>query len=406
MRIVMLAEVSAERVIGGAERVLREQAVGLRALGHDVTLIVRAPAEGVAPAAQIEGVTELRYPVERRSALAFLLTTIRGSLRAFDRLCGEAKPDAVVVQQAAAGLGPILRRQESAARWVYCYLSPAHEEYLTRTDRSRNALLCWIHASLRRRIESLVVRRCDRAVVLSEFSASQIARHHRYPPDRIVKVPGATDAAKFRLPTDKAAVRRELKLDPGQTVLFTVRNLVPRMGLENLIEALAQRRESLNKTIALIAGTGPLRESLRNRIAELRLGHMVRLIGFVSEADLVRYYQAADLMVLPTASLEGFGLVSVEALACGTPVLGTPVGAIPEVLAELDARLLAKGNDASSLADAIQAAVTRIQSSEDEWVELGRRSRELVERTYNWQTHCARLEKILKGQPIPDVKAG
>ena len=73
------------------------------------------------------------------------------------------------------------------------------------------------------------------------------------------------------------------------------------------------------------------------RSAQLGLDKHVTFLGFVPDADLPRYYQAADVFVLPTRELEGFGLVTAEALACGTPVLGTPVGATPELLEPLDA---------------------------------------------------------------------
>jgi glycosyltransferase involved in cell wall biosynthesis len=94
---------------------------------------------------------------------------------------------------------------------------------------------------------------------------------------------------------------------------------------------------------------------LERLVRDLDLKHAVTLAGFLPEEQLADYYRAADLFVLPTASLEGFGLVTVDALACGTPVLGTPVGATAEILEPLDARLLTAGTESQDLADGILA---------------------------------------------------
>jgi glycosyltransferase involved in cell wall biosynthesis len=74
------------------------------------------------------------------------------------------------------------------------------------------------------------------------------------------------------------------------------------------------------------------------------------MLGFVPEADLPALYAAADFSVVPTVALEGFGLVTVESLASGTPVLGTPVGATPEILEPLDHRFVFAAATAEAMA--------------------------------------------------------
>ena len=78
----------------------------------------------------------------------------------------------------------------------------------------------------------------------------------------------------------------------------------------------------------------------------------------MEESELRDWYRAADLVVLPTVAYEGFGMVTAEALATGTPVVGTPVGATPELLEPLDPRLVAAGSDPDALAAAIRNAFT------------------------------------------------
>jgi glycosyltransferase involved in cell wall biosynthesis len=102
--------------------------------------------------------------------------------------------------------------------------------------------------------------------------------------------------------------------------------------------------------LLLIGGSGYLREHLQTSILEQGLERNVRLLGFIPEDLLPAYYQAADLFVLPTLQYEGFGLATIESLACGTPVLGTPVGATPEVLEPVGDELLFRDASAEAIA--------------------------------------------------------
>jgi hypothetical protein len=120
----------------------------------------------------------------------------------------------------------------------------------------------------------------------------------------------------------------------------------------------------------------------------------VQLLGFVPEGQLAKYYQASDLVVMPTLQLEGFGLVTVEALACGTPVMGTPVGAIPEVLRTVDPLLVTEGTDGVSLANTLRLVLKRFRDQPGERERFAKKGREVVERRYNWKAHTADLDRL------------
>jgi glycosyltransferase involved in cell wall biosynthesis len=117
----------------------------------------------------------------------------------------------------------------------------------------------------------------------------------------------------------------------------------------------------------------------------------------VPEAHLASYYQTADLVLMPSLALEGFGLVTVEAMACGTPVLGTPVGAIPEILGQVDPILVAQGTDGRSLATALERLLQRIDAP-GEYERLAGKGRALIEQRYNWGLHCTDLAGLLDGR--------
>src|SRR5512139_2340093 len=111
MNILLLAEVSAERVICGAERVLRNQALGLATLGHRVEILTRAMKNTSGNVEEMNGIREWRYSVSRRHEAAFLWSSVRRSVERFDHLRATEPLDAVIIHQALAGLGPILTRR-------------------------------------------------------------------------------------------------------------------------------------------------------------------------------------------------------------------------------------------------------------------------------------------------------
>jgi glycosyltransferase involved in cell wall biosynthesis len=162
------------------------------------------------------------------------------------------------------------------------------------------------------------------------------------------------------------------------------------MGLDNLLAAMPTVVEAYPEARLIIAGDGPLREDLRAQARRLGVEERVSFAGFVPEDRLPDYYRAADLVVMPTRALEGFGLTTVEALACGTPVVGTPVGATPEILAPLDPALVT--GDATP--EAIAAGILRVVASLSG--KLRERARAHALARYRWEAVAEGLEAVLR----------
>jgi glycosyltransferase involved in cell wall biosynthesis len=162
------------------------------------------------------------------------------------------------------------------------------------------------------------------------------------------------------------------------------------MGLDNLIRAVPAVAARRPDVLLLIGGQGPERGRLERLIHQSGAGGHVRLVGFIPDAQLAAYYQAADLFVLPTLALEGFGLVTAEALACGLPVLGTDVGATPEILRGLDPRLVIPGTGPDALAGAILRFLGGGWAAD---LSPGR-LHGYVRRHYTWDRHVLRTEAL------------
>ena len=137
------------------------------------------------------------------------------------------------------------------------------------------------------------------------------------------------------------------------------------MGLENLIKAIKLIQSDYpNKYTLKIAGIGRIETELRDLVKHLQLEDSIEFLGLISRNDLIKNYQIADLVVMPSQILEGFGLTTVEALSCGTPVMGTPNGGTKEILEKFDSNLLFSGESALEIKSGILSNIDRLLTSE------------------------------------------
>ncbi len=210
---------------------------------------------------------------------------------------------------------------------------------------------------LRAAVEGLVYRRSKRCIVLSQAFGELLSRTYGVNADLVRVVPGGIDTGAYDVAQSRPACRDRLGFPQDRPIVLCVRRLVPRMGLDDLLTAMATVKRNVPDVLLLIAGKGPLLEPLRARVMSEGLGEHVRLLGFVADGDLPLAYRAADLCVVPTAALEGFGLVVAEALAAGTPSLVTPVGGLPEVVRGLSESLILPSTGPEPLAAALSDAL-------------------------------------------------
>jgi glycosyltransferase involved in cell wall biosynthesis len=264
-----------------------------------------------------------------------------------------ARADVIDAHFALYALAPLWLGRLRSKPVVVHFHGPWADENVAAGDRSR------VRRAARRLLERGAYMAADEAIVLTSAFRQVLVEHYRVSPWRINVVPPGVDLARFSpAPTERP--RRNLGLDPAAFVAVTVRRLVPRMGLDILLTAWSEAvdRLPLGSTL-LIAGDGPLRNALATSVAELGVRDSVRLLGRVSEPQLVELYRAADVTVLPTTEHEGFGLVVVEAAACGTPSIVTAVGGLPEAVAGLDPSLIVPPGDAVALRDRLLRAPVR-----------------------------------------------
>jgi glycosyltransferase involved in cell wall biosynthesis/SAM-dependent methyltransferase len=399
LRVLIVADVSPAAVVGGSERVIWEQARRLAARGHRVTVIARQPEAGGAHTVEREGVAIRHFAAARRPAWRFIRASILGARRAVAEEVRDHGADVLHFHQPLSAFGvltaPALRRLPS----LYTFHSPAALEYQGRrgtTDWHRRGLAGGAGALLLRAVERWSLARVGRIHVLSDYSADLLRTLYGLDDDRVVKIEGGADLSLFCPPKEgRAAVSADLGWPSDRPILFTLRNLQPRMGLDELIRAIDRLRTQVPDVLLAIGGDGALRGELESLVARLGLAEHVHFLGFVEEARLARCYQAADAFVLPTQALEGFGLVTVESLACGTPVLGTAVGATPEILGPLSKSLVFSGTSAAAMAEDLARFLDELSHDTTRGDALRRACRRHAERRYDWDDRVAHLEQTL-----------
>jgi len=235
----------------------------------------------------------------------------------------------------------------------------------------------------KRLLERTVYRRATTVVTLSTAFKRILVERYGVSPWAVNVVPPGVDLDLF-CTGDRRDARSRLRLPADAPVVATVRRLDPRMGIDVLLDAWTRVREDLPGSRLLIVGDGPERQRLEALAARQGLRDDVTFLGRVTEPTLVDLYRAADITVVPTTSLEGFGLVVLESLACGTPVVLTDAGGLPETVAGLDPTTVVPAGDAAALSAGLLRCLTdpaatpaadrcRIHAEAHGWDEIGRR---------------------------------
>jgi len=202
-------------------------------------------------------------------------------------------------------------------------------------------------------------------------------------------VPMAVDTESFRY-VDSSSLRRDLTerglLGKDEKVVLFVGRLVAHKGLEEIVASAAEVDAKY-----LICGDGPLKKRIEAEITALGLESKVKLMGGISDELLAPYYSLCDVFVLPSHSrLEAFGIVLLEAMACGKPIIASDIPGSRELVIEGYNGLLAEPLNASDLAEKINSILSDRKKAE----EMGKNGRKLVEERYSWNKITGEIIRI------------
>jgi glycosyltransferase involved in cell wall biosynthesis len=250
-------------------------------------------------------------------------------------------------------------------------------------------------ASTRLGVEKTLLETADRVVATSPQEQEHM-RSLVSTKGNIDIIPCGTDIHRFGS-IDKQAARASLGIDPDALMVFYVGRFDPRKGIETLVRAVGQSKLRGNKNIQLVIGGGSRpgqsdgkeRDRIEGIVAELGMSDFTSFPGRLGDDILPAYYAAADVCVVPS-HYEPFGLVAIEAMASGTPVVASDVGGLQFTVIPEETGLLAPPKDEVAFA----AAIDRILSNPEWRNQLGLAARERVEQKFSWDGVAHQLSDL------------
>jgi len=194
-------------------------------------------------------------------------------------------------------------------------------------------------------------------------------------------IPNGVDIEKFNITTNKQ--------EADKTVLITTSRLVPKNGIENLIDATKILIDEGYKIKTLILGEGPAHKNLKSQISNLKIEKKVSLLGHIDQKEIPTHLATADIFVRASIS-EGLGISFLEAMAVGLPVIGTPVGGITDFLEHKKTGLFAEPQNPKSIAEQVKILIKN-KNLKNEIIENGKK---LVFEKYNWDIISQKMQVV------------
>jgi glycosyltransferase involved in cell wall biosynthesis len=288
----------------------------------------------------------------------------------------DARPDLVHTHLIHADLYGI-----PAARWagVRGVVSSRHND-----DRFRR----WLPVRV---LSRWLWRQADAGIAISEAIRRFAIAYEGVSPQKIHTIHYGLDPASVHAPPDaRTRLRQELGLPADAPLVGSVCRLIEQKGLDNALDGFAQVAAEFPAAHYAIAGDGPLRGALEAQAARLGVADRVHFLGWRADAPAI--FAALDVLLAPSR-WEGFGLVFLEAMALGVPVISTRVSAIPEVIADGETGWLVPPDDPAAIAGALRAAL----ADPDERCRRGEAGRARLESQFTVDAMVERTLAVYRG---------
>ena len=233
-------------------------------------------------------------------------------------------------------------------------------------------------------IEKFTLARANRTITVSEFVKNNYLKEYK---EKVCIISPGVDTGRFKPSKNK------IEKIPNN-ILFVAQLVKGHewKGLDYLLESINLIKEDIENIKLTVVGSGNYINHYKDKVNELRIKDNVIFKGRVSDDELVKEYQKANILVLPSYSnAESFGIVNLEAMACGIPIVASKIGGVPDVVKEGENGLLVPPRDSEALADAI----IYLLENEDIREKMGKNGREKVE-DYSWGRIAEETERVYK----------
>lgn len=229
--------------------------------------------------------------------------------------------------------------------------------------------------------ERYIYRKCSQIIALSSYTADAISRQFRIPSEQIMTLPYLIDTERIHPPTQPSEEK---------VVLFAARYDDTRKNTAMLIQAFGSVVKQVPDARLLLVGTEPPSD-LMDLVASLGVSESVEFCGAVPQSEMLESYHRAAVFAIPSWQ-EGLGIVGLEAMACGLPVVSTRCGGPEEYVSDGVTGFLVPLNDAEAMANRLIQLLTNSQLR----VEMGAQARRAIEERFSFEQHAGTFDKIYR----------
>jgi len=364
---------------GGAPLMTLAMLESLRKNGYDVELVTGLAGKDEKDL--LPGIQNGEYAITVIPELVRNIAPIKDyiALRKLRKLMREKKFDVVHTHTTKAGiLGRLAAKQAKVAHVIHSPHGHIFHSYF-------NPVLIKLYVWL----ERVASRWSQKTITLTEKEKREYLALGIGTPDEYQCIYNGIETDKyFNQDFDREALRKRMNIPVASIILVTVGRLVPVKGCRYLLEAVASiKRQGFDDMHCLIIGDGVLKEELENKTRELEISSQVNFLGH--QEDIMPYLMISDVFVLPSLN-EGFGLVIVEAMAAGLPVVATRVGGVPEIIMDGESGKLVAPGDSEDLAKGILALLQDRQHLKN----IGNHNRQRAQKEFSLERMNAQVKQL------------
>jgi glycogen(starch) synthase len=346
MRVLILSWEYPPLIEGGLARHVRKLSENLATLGVEVHVLTRgreeSPFEELSAGVTLHRVREPRRPAELSEFITWVEHMNTDMLAAGVELGDQEEFDIVHGHDwlvAVAGDHLAKRFRAPLATTIHSTEYGRHQGWVDKHPQSH------IHS-----VENWMANRADQVITCSAYMRDHVSDIYSIEEERVAVIPNGIDPADLRtLEEDERASLRARFAEPHEKLVLLIGRLVYEKGFQIALEAMPRIIEDVGNVRFLVAGSGTHEQQLREQATMLGLDSHGTFLGWIGDDVLHSLYRIADLTVVPSI-YEPFGLVALEAMACGCPCLVADTGGLREVVPHDEVGLRFRSRDPASLA--------------------------------------------------------
>ncbi len=229
-----------------------------------------------------------------------------------------------------------------------------------------------------------------RVIVTSNYMRREVCKHFKLPWDKIEVIPNGIDLDRYRISVNRYEIRERYGVHSGEKLILFVGRLVPQKGVEHLIRAIPLILEKHPEAKFIIVGEGWMKDRLEALARSILMNHQkIMFTGFIPDNEVIALMASADALVIPSI-YEPFGIVALEGMAVGVPVVASQVGGLAEVVEHDKTGVLVYPENPESIAWGVNYVLSNPEHSN--WLVYN--AREMLQKTYSWEAIARKTIKV------------